>query len=149
MSVSLPASATAFWRGGSFLPQISRAWMLTSSEAILEAASWTFVRFCFARRGAITARPRAISIFAPRPLRLVEECMACAAIMRRKWPCPGWTGEGVKVAPSVPAFTRVDRPSAIRLRGWFHPVRARAWEHRVPGIDGATKDLASVFRTLL
>jgi hypothetical protein len=42
-------------------------------------------------------------------------------------------------------FTRADRPSAIRLHGWFHPVRARAWEHRVPGIAGATKDLASFF----
>jgi phytoene dehydrogenase-like protein len=74
-----------------FSPAELEAWTPTSWEAMSEAASWIFASFCFVRHGGTTPLRPAISIFALPPLRPVEECMACAAIMRRRWRCPGWT----------------------------------------------------------
>ncbi len=89
MSVSLPDSATAFWRVVSFRLPILRAWTRIWWGAMSAVGRWTFVSYCFDRLGAITPRRRPISTFAQRPLRRVAECMACAAIMQRKWRCPG------------------------------------------------------------
>ena len=71
-------------RHGSLRP-ILKEWTRTSSVAASEAESWTSASYCSDPPGGTVPPRRKIFTSVPHQLRRPAACMACAAIMQRKW----------------------------------------------------------------